>query len=113
MIEAGVDVALSSDAPVVVNDNPLAGVRAALDRQTDTGGVIGEHESISIEDALAAYTKAGAALAGQPNACGTIEPGKWADLVVLDRDPLETPFGEFDSINVDMTLVGGKVAFER
>ncbi|MEM9352279.1 MAG: amidohydrolase [Planctomycetota bacterium] len=113
MLAAGLVTALSSDAPVVVDDNPLAGVRAAVDRLTDGGDEIDAAESIDVAAALHGYTQAGAVLAGEQASMGSIEIGKWADLAVLDRDPLETPVEELTKVRVDMTLVGGEVVFER
>ncbi len=113
MLAAGLVTALSSDAPVVVDDNPLTGVRAAVNRLTDGGEEIDASESIDVTSALHGYTQSGAVLAGEPTNMGSIEVGKWADLAVLDRDPLATPVEELTKVCVDMTLVGGEVVFER
>ena len=48
-------------------------------------------QSITPAEALWAYTQAGAILSGDQANCGSITPGKWADLVVLSGDPLDTP----------------------
>lgn len=113
MIAAGIVTALSSDAPVVVDDNPLAGMKAAVERLTASGELIDGTESIAVEAALAGYTRSGALLAGDEQNYGTIEVGKYADLVVLDRDPIDTPTTELTSIKVDMTFIGGSLVFER
>lgn len=95
---------------------PLEGIDAAVTRRTldgkHPGGWVPE-QKISAEDALAAYTR-GAAFAGfQESSRGTIEVGKLADLVVIDRDVLSPSEKEIEQARVKFTMVGGKVVYER
>jgi hypothetical protein len=95
---------------------PLEGIDAAVTRRTldgkHPGGWVPE-QKISADDALAAYTL-GAAYAGfQELNRGTIEVGKLADLVVIDRDILSPEEKEIGKARVELTMVGGKVVFER
>jgi hypothetical protein len=113
MLDAGVRVALSSDAPVVEDDNPLAGMAAAITRRDDEDCPIAPEQAITIDEALRAYTMGGAIATGDENNRGSIECGKWADLAVLSRDPLTTSPDELSGIRVDMTLVGGRIVYER
>ncbi|QDV79592.1 amidohydrolase [Botrimarina mediterranea] len=112
MLDAGLTVALSTDAPVVVDERPLAGVGAAARRLSGDGAPIGPHEAITVREGLHAYTAAGAQLSGDADRFGAIAPGQLADLVVLDRSPLTTPLEELADIEVKMTLVGGEVVYE-
>src|SRR5690606_15466438 len=112
MLEAGLTVALSSDAPVVPDDNPLLGIKAAVDRCDANGDPIAPEQAITAYDALYAYTMGGAIASGDENNRGSITPDKWADLVVLSGDPLNTPPDELLNIRVEQTYVGGQLVYE-
>jgi predicted amidohydrolase YtcJ len=113
MLDAGLVVALSSDAPVVEDDNPMIGIMAAVTRR-DAGGVeIAREQAITVAEALHAYTMGGAIASGDETNRGSVEVGKWADLAVLSDNPLTVAPEGLPAIKVDMTLVAGRVAFER
>jgi predicted amidohydrolase YtcJ len=109
-IDAGVPVALGSDAPVGVS-RPLASVQAAAGRATPEGRILGGSQSIDVEKALELHTYAGAVAGGLESVLGSIEPGKLADLVLLDADPVTVPVDEVGAIEVRATLVGGEVVW--
>jgi predicted amidohydrolase YtcJ len=113
MLDAGVRIALSSDAPVVEDDNPLVGMMAAVTRRDNEGHLIAPEQAITIDEALSGYTTGGAVATGDESNRGSIEPGKWADLAVLSDNPLGVEADALPSIRVDMTLVGGSVEYER
>jgi hypothetical protein len=113
MLRAGLDVALSSDAPVVKDDNPLLGMQTAVLRCDSTGEAIAPKESITPAEALYGFTMGGAIASGDAENRGSITPGKWADLAVLSDNPLTTDPEKWMDIQVDMTLVAGKVCHER
>jgi predicted amidohydrolase YtcJ len=88
MLDAGVPLVFSSDAPVVWPDW-RQGVAAAVLRTAAANGVVyGPEERITVEEAIAAYTSGGAWQDFAEGEKGTVEPGKLADLVVVDGDPL-------------------------
>jgi predicted amidohydrolase YtcJ len=113
MLDAGIDVALSSDAPVVADDDPLAGIRAAVRRRDTQGYEIAGDQAITAEEALRAYTMGGALASGDEANRGSLEVGKWADLAVLDGNPLSVEPEALTEIGVEMTMVGGEVVYER
>jgi predicted amidohydrolase YtcJ len=113
MLDAGVRVALSSDAPVVENDNPLAGMAAAVTRRDGDGHTIAPEQAISAAEALRAYTVGGALASGDEANRGAIAPGAWADLALLSEDPLTVAPERLNEIHVDMTIVAGRVVYER
>lgn len=76
------------------------------------GGTTVLRETISREDALIAHTRRNAFLIFQENNLGAIQPGKLADLVVLDRDYLTVPADEIKDIKPVLTMVGGKVVYD-
>jgi predicted amidohydrolase YtcJ len=110
LLDAGVTLALGSDAPIGVC-RPLAAIESAARRTTAGGRVLGGSQAIDVAQALELHTYAGATVAGLEKALGSIEPGKLADLVLLDADPLAVPVDEVASIGVRATLVGGEVAW--
>jgi predicted amidohydrolase YtcJ len=113
MLDAGIRVALSSDAPVVDDDNPLVGMMAAVTRLDEEGEPIAPQQAITASEALYGYTMGGAIAGGDEANRGSIEKGKWADLAVLSGNPLTEPPETLPRLKVDMTLVAGRVAFER
>ncbi|MBK8022802.1 MAG: amidohydrolase [Chloroflexi bacterium] len=113
MIDYGVAVALSTDAPVVPDDNPLIGLKSAVDRLDHAGEPFGANQAITPYEALYAYTMGGAILSGDEDNRGSITPGKWADLTVLSGDPLTTPTGRLLDLFVEETYVGGRCAYQR
>ena len=113
MLDAGIRVALSSDAPVVIDDNPLVGMMAAITRLDEDGELIAPRQAITANEALYGYTMGGAIASGDEANRGSIEAGKWADLTVLSGNPLTESPEALPRLKVDMTFVAGRVAFER
>ncbi len=112
--DTGGALAFGSDWPVVTL-NPWRGVQTALTRQTDEGkpeyGFVPQ-QRLSLDDTLRAYT-IGAAFAGHREKTeGSIETGKLADLIVLDRNLYKIEPTEIGKTEVLMTMVGGKVVYE-
>lgn len=104
----GIVVGGGSDAPIA-HYNPFLGIYAAVTRRMTSGRILGENERISREAALFLYTLGAAHLLGEANQRGSIEPGKDADLVVLDRDLFTIPEEEIPHVRVLWTVVGGEV----
>jgi predicted amidohydrolase YtcJ len=107
LTESGAVVANGSDAPVEELD-PLAGVAAGVRRTIDDRPAWRPDESVTVEQALHATTVAPAWLAGDERRRGTLLPGRLADLVVLDRDPVACEPDELPSVEVVATMVGGR-----
>jgi len=105
-LRAGMTVAGSSDAPVITAD-PLLGIQDAVLRRTGEGRVLGPAERLPARDALAIYTRGAAFAMHRENEIGSIEPGKLADFVVLDANPLEIDAERIGGIRVLATLIGG------
>ena len=77
------------------------------------GGMKVNRQTISREDALIAHTRKNAFFVFQEDNLGSIQPGKLADLVVLDRDYLTIPADQIKDIKPVMTMVGGRIAYEE
>lgn len=107
-------LAFGSDWPVVTL-NPWPGVQTALTRQTSEGDPLGgfiPQQRLSLEDAIRGYTL-GAAFAGRREKTeGSLEPGKLADFILLDRDLFKIEPSEIGKTEVLITMVGGKVVYQ-
>jgi len=112
MIKTGALVAAGSDTPVVP-DNPLVGIYAAVTRKTAAGQILIAEERISVPQALAMYTANAAAASGEANIKGSITAGKLADMVMLSNDLFKVEPEQIKDIKVAMTIIGGKVVYER
>jgi predicted amidohydrolase YtcJ len=115
LLDAGAHLAFGSDW-FVAPPTPMEGIYAAVTRRTLDGkhpnGWI-PRQKITVEEALRAYT-IGAAYAGfSESSLGSIEPGKLADMVVLDRSLFDIPPEELNAVPVAATIVGGKVVYRK
>lgn len=116
--EAGVLLSFGSDWPGTnaswYTANPLHGMYAAVTRQTLEGNPPGgwyPEERIDAETALRAYTVNNAWVAGEEESTGSLTPGKYADLVILDADPLRIEPERLKDVKVVMTMVGGRIVY--
>jgi predicted amidohydrolase YtcJ len=109
LLRAGATLAAGSDWPVSSAD-PIQGMHVAVNRRAPDAGedtpAFLPGQRLDLGTALAAYT-AGSAYVNHLDDTGTIEPGKLADLVVLDRDPFAGPPEEIAATRVLRTYVGG------
>ncbi|MEE8619280.1 MAG: amidohydrolase family protein, partial [Dehalococcoidales bacterium] len=110
-LDNGLIVAGSSDCPVVP-DNPLVGIYAAVTRQAESGQQLSPRERISTSKALTMYTVGAAYASFEEDTKGSITQGKLADMVILNSDPIKSPPERIKDIQVEMTIIGGKVVWE-
>ena len=115
LLDAGATLAFGSDW-YVAPATPIEGIDAAVNRRT----LDGKHpdgwvpaQKISAEEALRAYTVGAAYAAFREDSLGSLEAGKLADLVVLDRNIVEGSSDEIAGARVDLTMVGGRIVYER
>lgn len=110
-LDAGVPVALASDG---AHSDPLFQLWAALTRVDARSGrsLLTPEKTITREEAIRAHTAGGATVLGQADRLGSIEAGKLADFVVLDRDILTCPDDEIRDARVLTTVLGGEVVHE-
>jgi predicted amidohydrolase YtcJ len=105
--QAGITVAGSSDAPVITAD-PLIGIRDAVLRRTGDGRVLGPAERLTAREALTLYTTRAAFACHREHEIGSLEPGKLADFVVLDKNLLEAEPAQIADIQVLATVLDGR-----
>ena len=111
MLEAGIPVVGSSDRPVT-DGNPWIGIWSALARTTVRGQKVSPSQAITREQALAMWTSSAASVNLAPERIGAIAPGRPADFILIDRDPLTCPQEEVRSTQVLATYVDGEQVFE-
>ncbi|WP_308191056.1 amidohydrolase family protein [Pseudonocardia terrae] len=94
LLDAGVLLAGGSDWPVMPSPNPWYGIQGLVSRADPTGafpGTLWPEQGITLAEALHAYTLGAARAMGTDDVAGSLEVGKSADFVVLDRDPFAVP----------------------
>jgi hypothetical protein len=118
--KAGVPVAVNSDHMIgfdpdhAMNSfNPFLMLHIAVTRKNDFGDVHGSHQKLSRLDALRAVSQWGAWLSFDEAKLGSLEPGRLADFIVIDRDYLTCPEDEIRRIKPLRTVVGGKTVWQR
>ena len=107
-------IAAGSDFPVEYA-NPFFGLHAAVTRQDrhnqPTDGWYA-HEALTLTQALRAFTLDAAYAAGQEQQLGSLEPGKWADFIVLDQDPFAQESTQLWHNSVLATIIAGQVVYQ-
>lgn len=119
-VQGGVPVAINADHMIGLDPdramnsfNPFLHLYIAVTRQNEQGHVHGASQKLSRLDALRCVTTSAAWLSGSEGRVGSLVPGRLADLVVIDRDYLACPDEEIRQIKPLITMVGGKLVFER
>jgi predicted amidohydrolase YtcJ len=107
--ERGLRFTIHTDCPVTPME-PLRLVWAAVNRRSSSGASIGDAERIDPMQALRAVTIDAAYQHFEEEEKGSLEPGKLADMVILERSPLEDP-EHIDEIRVCETIVGGRTVY--
>jgi predicted amidohydrolase YtcJ len=108
--DEGIPLAAGSDAPVTPS-KPLVAISAAMTRTALEGYSLGPNEKLDLQQAFGMFTTSAARLAKLQ--AGAIEPGRLADMVILAKDPMSVKPGELMNVPVDITLVGGRIVYER
>jgi predicted amidohydrolase YtcJ len=115
LLDTRATLAFGSDWPVAPA-TPLEGIYAAVTRRTldgaHPGGWVPE-QKIAVEEALRAYTWGGAYATFEEGEKGTLEPGKLADVTVVDRDLTQAPSESLAGAKVVATIVSGRVVYAR
>lgn len=112
LIDRGVPAPGHSDA-WVCSPNPFTAMWSMVNRKTDSGQSLDTSQAVSAIEALRAYTTLGAYAGREEKIKGSLEPGKLADVAVLDRNFFTIPADEVRDVQVDMTIVGGVVRYQR
>lgn len=112
LIDKGIVAPGHSDASIC-DPNPWLGIYSLVTRKTSGGQVLYAPEGVAVFEAIRAYTVDGAYAAWEEDIKGTVEPGKLADLVVLDMDPLSIDPESLNEVKALMTVIDGRIVYER
>lgn len=110
-LSEGIRFALHNDTPVTPI-SPIMDVFSAVNRVTLSGFVLGEDQKISVMEALRGVTSDAARMYFLEDKVGSLEPGKMADMVILDRNPVDVPPLEIKDIKVMETIVEGETVYK-
>jgi predicted amidohydrolase YtcJ len=116
MIEDHWPVSGSSDVWVgseIGQTNPFLSIASAVSRRTFHGHQLDTAQQVNIYEALRMHTVGGAYALGEEHTRGTLEVGKYADLIALDRNPLHTPTDDLRDITVEEVFLAGQPVFSR
>ncbi|MEM2894178.1 MAG: amidohydrolase [Candidatus Bathyarchaeia archaeon] len=111
-IDGGVLVASGTDSPVTPY-HPFVSLWASIARRTEVKNLeLGRGEGVTREEAIRMYTWNGAYASFMEGLTGSIEPGKLADLIIIDRDILTCPEDEIKDVRVLRTILGGRTVYK-
>jgi len=108
----GLRPTLHADSPMFPPE-PFSLMQTAMTRQTSSGKLLNQQQAIDIHQALRAMTINGAYQLRIEDQAGSLEPGKWADLLIVDRNPYTTPAAELDQLQVQAVYLAGRQQFDR
>ncbi|MFJ7746062.1 amidohydrolase [Peribacillus sp. NPDC097295] len=111
-IDQGIICAAGSDAPITTY-NPFIGIHTAVNREINSGNPFGQLQRISIYEAIRLYTYNAAYASFDEQLKGSVEIGKLADLLVLDRSILTIENRFLKDIKVNLTMIDGEVVYQR
>ena len=115
MIRSGARIAFGSDFPVE-SPNPFPGLAAAISRQDMNGQPPGgwrPQERVNLAQALSGFTRDAAYAGFSEDRIGSLEPGKWADFILVDRDPTKVDAQALARTQVLETWVAGRKVWAR
>ena len=111
-IDKGIIAAAGSDSPVT-DYPPLLGIHTAVNRKSKNGVDVGVEQAVEVLEAIKMYTWNGAYASFEEEIKGSIEPGKLADIIILNGSILKKDKTRIKDLQIDATIVDGKIAFER
>lgn len=111
-LDMGIPMCLSSDAPSMPWWDPQSTLYASVVRSSFSKKSISPEQAMTIEEAMYAHTMGGAYADFAENEKGSLEVGKFADMVIWSDDPYSVKTSDIPSLTIDMTMVGGEIVHE-
>ncbi len=112
-LKAGIPVAIGADAPCMPWYTAQMTLWATMARLPYSNKIIGPEQRLTIQEALRAHTIGAAYAAHEEKIKGSLEPGKFADVTVWTEDPYTLPLQRLYNATVDLTMVGGKIIYQK
>lgn len=113
LADAGVTIAAATDLPFMIPDVPQSIYHGVYANAAERSGKVNPQNALRLNEMLKAWTIGAQYGMEREEKLGTIEPGKYADLVVFDRDIFQTEEEEVLNITVDMTITNGEIVYKR
>ena len=110
LLDKGILVSGNADCPIC-DFNPFLGIYGAVARKTDAGKDFGQKEAITVPEALQLYTINAAKACFEEEKIGSLRVGKYADLTIVDQNPLTAPLEEIKEIRVLATIMDGNLVY--
>lgn len=110
VLDNGINLALSTDGPVVKEINPWVNMETAVTRKAADGFVIGKNQKITLQQALHAYTIGSAKADNLESVKGSLSKGKYADFIVLDENPFELK--DVSNVGTSETWIQGELKYK-
>lgn len=111
VLDNGINLALSTDGPVVKEINPWVNMETAVTRKAADGFVIGESQKITFQQALKAYTLGSAIADNLESVKGSLSKGKYADFIVLDINPFDLE--DVSTVEANETWIHGEIKYKK
>ncbi|MES2498837.1 MAG: amidohydrolase [Pseudomonadota bacterium] len=113
-LASGANIIVGSDWSVVPSVSPWIAIETMVTRQKPGGGdkVIAPDERVTLDDAIRMYTSNAAAVMGDRDRVGSIEPGMHADIIVTETNPFKVPVTDIHSTKVRMTFIDGELVYD-
>jgi hypothetical protein len=112
-VNKGLTLTLHADQPMF-ESHPFRLIQTAVERKTKEGEFINVDEKIELSEAIKALTIHAAWQINMEDKIGSLEVGKYADFIMLDRNPFRTPMDQLEKIKINATYINGnKVAFNK
>jgi len=108
MLDKGINVSFSTDAPVVKNLNPLLGIKTAYTRKDKAGYAIAPEQSVSVKESVYCYTMGSAIASRVDHLVGSLKVGKAADFIILDNSPFEVNPENLTNIKIESVWLNGQ-----
>lgn len=110
--DSGIAFGLGSDAQVVAHDSPFFTLYWVVSGKDTSGATYFNHGTLTREEALIAHTRSNAYLMHKEDILGTLEVGKLADMVVIDRDYMTVPVADIRNLKSILTMVDGRIVYD-
>jgi hypothetical protein len=110
--DSGISFGLGSDAQVVAHDSPFFTLYWVVSGKDTSGATYFKHGTLTREEALIAHTRSNAYLMHKEDILGSLEVGKLADIVVIDRDYMTVPVEDIRNLKSVLTMVDGRVVHD-